>query len=258
MSLFDTHCHVDLYPDPVGLVREAERRGIYTIAVTNTPSVFPATAAIVKGCRYVRPALGLHPQLAAERRGELPLFEEHLSKTRYVGEVGLDYVTPDRANRTHQRRVFEAILDQCDGAGDKVLTVHSRRAEADVVDAIGEDFSGTVILHWYSGSLRTLKLGVERGLYFSVNPAMAGGKRFLSILDRIPRDRLLLETDGPFVSVGGRPAVPPDVQTVVDRIAEAWAEPTASVRSCLFDNLARVIRNHEPPPRHTPPDGEAS
>ena len=72
MSLFDTHCHVDLYPDPVGLVREAERRGIYTIAVTNTPSVFPATAAIVKGCRYVRPALGLHPQLAAERRGELP------------------------------------------------------------------------------------------------------------------------------------------------------------------------------------------
>lgn len=258
MNLHDTHCHVDLYADPAAIVREAERQGIYTLAVTNTPSVFPATAALAEGTRYVRPALGLHPQLAAERRGELALFAEHLPKTRYVGEIGLDHVTSDRADRTHQRRVFEAILDQCDAAGDKVLTVHSRRAEADVVDAIGEDFSGTVILHWYSGSLRTLKLGVERGLYFSVNPAMAGGKRFLSILDRIPRDRLLLETDGPFVSLGGRPAVPPDVQTVVDRIAEAWAEPTASVRSCLFDNLARVIRNHEPPPRHTPPADEAS
>lgn len=251
MNLHDTHCHVDLYADPAAVVREAERQGIYTLAVTNTPSVFPATAALAEGARYVRPALGLHPQLATERRGELALFAEHLPKTRYVGEVGLDHVTSDRADRTHQRRVFDSILDQCDAAGDKILTVHSRRAEADVVDAIGEGFSGTVILHWYSGSLKTLELGIRRGFYFSVNPAMAGGKRFESILARLPHHRVLLETDGPFVSLGGRPASPPDVQSVVDRIAEAWSVQRVSVQSRLFDNLAQVLRDRVSAPPGT-------
>jgi TatD DNase family protein len=246
MSLFDTHCHIDLYPDPAGVVREIERRGVYTIAVTNTPSVYSPTAALAHGSRYVRSALGLHPQLAAERRGELPLFFEHLPDTRYVGEVGLDYVTSDRGNRTHQRRVFGEILGACHAAGDKVLTVHSRRAEADVVDAVGEGFPGTVILHWYSGSLRILDLAVSRGFYFSVNPAMAGGKRFASILSRIPPERVLLETDGPFVSVGARPAVPVDVETVVVRIAEVWAVPAEQVRDSLFSNFSGILRGHPP------------
>lgn len=138
--------------------------------------------------------------------------------------------------------MFEAILDQCDAVGNKVLTVHSRRAEADVVDAIGGDFSGTVILHWYSGSLRTLDLGVERRFYFSIIPSMAGGKRFLSILSRIPRDRVLLETDVPFVSLNGRPTVLPDVKLVVEQVVEGWALPIDDARSLLFENLSHVLR----------------
>ena len=252
MNLHDTHCHVDLYADPAAVVREAEQQGIYTLAVTNTPSVFPATAALAEGTRYVRPALGLHPQLAAERRGELPLFEEHLPKTRYVGEVGLDHVTSDRADRTHQRRVFDAVLDQCDAAGDKILTVHSRRAEADVVDAVGDGFSGAVILHWYSGSLRTLELAVSRGFYFSANPAMAGGRRFASVINRIPRDRVLLETDGPFVSLDERPASPPDVRVVVTRLASLWGVPPSRAETTLYGNFARLLSSDVPEPGRMP------
>ena len=240
--LFDTHFHLDLVPDPRATVRQIESDGIPTIAVTNAPSVYESTARLSAGCRHIRPALGLHPELAAERHRELDLFARHLPSTRYVGEVGLDYVTQDASVRRTQRRVFEEIVSQCDAAGDKVLTVHSRRAEADVVATFGDQFQGAVILHWYSGSLRTLGKATERGFYISVNPAMARGKRFSHILDRVPRDRVLLETDGPFVSVGKRPALPHDTSCVVDRISQLWGVPMEEALARLFANFWRILR----------------
>ena len=241
LPLHDTHFHLDLYPDPRSLLLQIEASRTHTVAVTNTPSVFPSTATLVSGARYVRPAIGLHPELAAERRGELDLFWQHLPTTRYVGEIGLDYVTQDLHDRAHQRHVFDEIIERCDAAGDKVLTVHSRRAESDVIGAIGEGFRGSVILHWYSGSLKNLKIAVERGFYFSVNPAMARGKRFPALLDRIPRDRLLLETDGPFVTVEKRPAVPDDTLGVVRRVADLWDVADDEAAHVIYQNFRCLL-----------------
>lgn len=241
--LFDTHFHLDLVADPKGTVRQIESDGTPTIAVTNAPSVYESTARMSAGSRHVRPALGLHPELAAERHRELGLFARLLPSTRYVGEVGLDYVTQDPSVRRTQRRVFEEIVGLCDAAGDKVLTVHSRRAEADVVATFGDQFRGAVILHWYSGSLGTLDKATARGFYVSVNPAMARGKRFAQILDRVPRDQVLLETDGPFVSVGKRPALPHDTSRVVDRVSQLWGVPKDEVVAKLFDNFERLLRS---------------
>ena len=78
MRLIDTHCHLDLYPDPAAILAECERQGIYTIAVTNTPAAFPACRAMVEKSRYVRAALGLHPELAVarEREAAMPRFTQ--------------------------------------------------------------------------------------------------------------------------------------------------------------------------------------
>src|SRR5689334_22006974 len=120
VPLVDTHCHVDLFPDPAALVRDIERRRVYTIAVTNTPSVFPRLCQIIGDARFVRPALGLHPELAVARHRELSQFEQLLTRTRYVGEVGLDYQTTVESERALQRRVLATIIEQCDAAGGKV------------------------------------------------------------------------------------------------------------------------------------------
>src|SRR6266516_1559914 len=120
MRLIDAHCHLDLFTDYRALVTEIEHAGIYTIAVTNAPSVFRRCADLSRGTRFLRPALGLHPELAAERECELHLLDELLPTTRYVGEIGLDYVTEDASQRAAQRRVFGAILEQCAGFTDKV------------------------------------------------------------------------------------------------------------------------------------------
>jgi TatD DNase family protein len=240
--LIDTHCHVDLFPDPRALVRDIERRRVYTVAVTNTPSVFTRLCEIVGDARFVRPALGLHPELVAERHRELPQFGKLLSRTRYVGEVGLDYQTTVESERTLQRRVLASIIEHCDAAGRKVVTVHSRRAAEDVVSAFGERFRGTYILHWYSGGVKALRRALANGAYFSFNTAMVRSERGRSIVAEVPRERVLTETDGPFVAVDGAPAEPHRVLIILESLAELWGTTVDEARRTVYANFASVLR----------------
>ncbi len=245
-SLVDTHCHLDLYPDPAALIREIEQQRVYTIAVTNTPSVFPRLCEIVGNARFVRAALGLHPELAAQRYRELPQFAALMPRTRYIGEVGLDYQTSVEAERLMQRRVLAKIIEHCDAAGGKVVTVHSRRAVDDVVDAFGERFHGTYILHWYSGGVRSLRRAVAQGAFISVNPAMVQSERGRALIAEVPRERVVTETDGPFVSVasaaGKVVATPGDVRSVVKELGRLWDVEADEARAIVYLNFSRLLQ----------------
>ena len=242
VPLVDTHCHVDLFPDPIALIRDIERRGVYTIAVTNTPSVFARLCEIIGDARFVRPALGLHPELAVERHRELSLFGDLLTRTRYVGEVGLDYQTTVESERALQRRVLATIVEQCDAAGGKILTVHSRRAAEDVVSAFGEGFRGTYILHWYSGGVKALRRAISNGAYFSFNTAMMRTGHGQSLVAQVPRNRVLTETDGPFITVGDSGAEPHRVGIVIDSLAIAWGTTPDEARRTVYANFSSLLR----------------
>ncbi len=241
MALVDTHCHLDLYPDYSKVLDEVEHAHIYTIAVTNTPSVFSRCREIVQNTRFIRVALGLHPELAHARENELNLFAELLPSTRYVGEVGLDYVTQDAANRTAQRRVFQSILDQCAAAGDKVLSVHSRRAASEVISMVGDAYPGAVILHWFTGSLAAASRAVSQGFYFSMNVAMTKSDSGQRILTAVPPERVLTESDGPLAPVGRRPARPKDVTVVISTLAELWHLDLKATTKRIEDNFERLL-----------------
>jgi len=241
MQLVDTHCHLDLYPDYGAVLAEVESAGVCTIAMTNTPSVFRRCADLTRDARFIHVALGLHPQLAATREHELGLLDGLLPATRYIGEVGLDYATQSLTERAVQRRVFGIVLEQCALFGDKVLSVHSRRAAADVVAMIGTGYPGTIILHWFSGRLSVLDRAVAQGCYFSANPAMLASGTGRRILAALPSERVLTETDGPFVIVKGRPARPPDIADVVADLASLWKVDTASAARRIQENFRRAV-----------------
>lgn len=249
MKLVDAHFHLDLYEETATILAECEARGIYTIAVTNAPSVFAHTQRLAAQTKYVRAALGLHPELVTSHSHELPDLLRLMEQTRYIGEVGLDYVTSDTAVKRKQREVFEAILLRAADFGDKILTVHSRRAAKDVVACVGNAFPGTVILHWFSSSRRELHAALEAGCYFSVNSAMIKSERGSALIREIPRNRLLTETDGPFINVDGRRALPPDVRHAIDGIAKLWNVDPAEVASTVLSNFRKVVesRPHEKP-----------
>ena len=247
-ALHDTHCHVDLFSNPPEIVRQAEAARVYTIAVTTTPSCFAETERLVAGSKYVRAALGLHPELAAERVHELPFFFTALPRTRYVGEVGLDYTIADESVRRAQRRILTEIIAACDAAGDKILTVHSRRAANDVVDSFDARFRGTYILHWYSGALRTLRRALTNGAYVSVNLAMLRSDRGRAIVGEVPRERVLIESDGPFVSAtvsprtaGEVPAGPEHAHEVARLLSSFWGDSRDAAVESLHANFRRLL-----------------
>lgn len=243
-DLVDFHCHLDLYPDLSGAIAACDELRAATLAVTTTPKAFSRNRNLSSNSKFVRVALGLHPQLVNERATELALFEQFLPDTRYVGEVGLDAGPRHYRSFDQQKRIFRAVLRLCAECGDKILSVHSARAAKHVLDLIEDELPrerGTVVLHWFTGSARETERGVDLGCYFSVNERMLGSPSGRRVLDRIPNDRLLTETDGPFVERDGEPVGPGDVQPVLALIAKLKRLKIETVRSQVLANLKRLL-----------------
>lgn len=245
-NFIDFHCHLDLYPDFEAVVRETEGKGIKTLAVTTTPRAFMRNFELTCGTQHVRAALGLHPQLVKERSSELALFAALLSKTRYVGEVGLDASPAHYGSFSEQQRVFCDILRLCAHAGNKVLSVHSVRCATKVLDLVETEMPhdrGRIVLHWFSGTTKEAERAVNAGCYFSINTSMLGNPRISRIIrDKIPVDRLLTETDGPFAEFEGRIARPATVQYAVERLAELFGHRVTQMQSQLMANLDTLLR----------------
>lgn len=206
--LFDTHFHLDLTENPEKVAALIEQQKIYTIAVTNLPKLFENTEKLCAGYKYIRPALGYHPELASRYNDQFQQFLELIDRTRYIGEIGLDNQKKTKDDFNIQKVIFEKIISACATKRNKILTIHSRRAEDDVISILGNNFPGKVILHWYSGSLKELEKALSYGFYFSINTAMVKSKNGINIIRAIPLNRILLETDGPFIEFDGKKSTP--------------------------------------------------
>jgi TatD DNase family protein len=203
-TLIDFHCHLDLFPDPASTVNEAETAGVYTLTVTTTPRAWPRNYALTHTTKYVRAALGLHPQVIAERSAEIKLWEEYLPQARYVGEVGIDAGPRYYRSVDLQTEIFTRILQECAKVGGRILTVHSVRATRLVLDLIESHLPlkrGPVVLHWFTGSKSEARRAADLGCYFSINAAMMRNERGCDLVTTFPSDRLLTETDAPFTRV---------------------------------------------------------
>ena len=239
-SYVDFHTHLDLYPDLEAAIRQCDDRRTATLTVTTTPRAFARNRELAGDSAFVRVALGLHPQLIADRAGELEMLERLLPTTRYVGEVGLDAGPRHYHSFDLQKRVFGAILRLCAKAGDKILSVHSVRSGKQVLDLVEEclpEGRGTVVLHWFSGSAKDARRGADMGCYYSVNEQMLASLNGRKVLAEIPEDRLLTETDGPFVKRGDEAIGAGDVRRAVALIAELTGRSSAAMRRQITANL---------------------
>ncbi|MHB1142253.1 MAG: Qat anti-phage system TatD family nuclease QatD [Sulfuricaulis sp.] len=247
-GLVDFHCHLDLYPDHAKAVQECEAAGVFTLTVTTTPKAWPRNHELAQGTRHVRAALGLHPQLVAERASELPIWEAHLSETRYVGEVGLDAGPRFYKSFELQKQVFEQVLRRCAKAGDKIITVHSIRAAKAVLDHIEAYLrpdQGKVVLHWFTGSKMEARRAIDLGCYFSINAAMLDNDRHSSLVASLPLDRLLTETDGPFTWTGERASRPSDVAVAVEALGRVLGMPAITIAATVRDNLRHLLESEK-------------
>lgn len=195
--IVDTHCHFDMMPNPETYIRQKEQAGDIVIGMTNLPSHFQMGQPHLKGYRHVRLALGMHPLRAVEGKTQLALFRKLVDQTSYIGEIGLDFSREGLATKNEQVALLRELLSAIRGK-KKIVSVHSRKAEKELLALLSEYEIENVVFHWYSGSVDLIPAILGRGYYFSVNEAMCLSKNGRAIIEEIPRERVLTETDAPY------------------------------------------------------------
>lgn len=237
--LMDAHMHFDLYKKREDVLSYIEAHHSYTIAVTNLPELYERYYQKYANFKHIKIALGFHPELVFQYQKQLPTFLKYVEMTRYIGEVGLDFTTQDKANQEIQREVFSKIVDASQ-KDNKILSVHSRRAEAECLQIL-KQFKGKIIMHWFSGSCRILKEALEMGCYFSINQQMLLSKNGRGILDALPMDRILIESDAPFSKGMEESYSLFFVDKIYDYLSKEKAASKREISQLIKNNFRKVI-----------------
>lgn len=238
--MLDTHCHLDLYKDPHSTAIEAENKGITTIAVTNLPSHFKMALEHVARYKTIRLAIGLHPLLAEKHKDELPLIRKLIDKTSYLGEIGLDFSREGVHTKELQLASFRYVLD-CAKGRPRFISLHTRGAEAAALEVLKDYNIRSAVFHWFTGSLNILKSVIAAGHYISINTAMINSQKGQKIISNIPINRVLTETDGPYIQLKGRPAKPPDVELILEYLSNVWNVPFHEAEKQVKNNFMSII-----------------
>ncbi|HEX6700671.1 MAG TPA: TatD family hydrolase [Gaiellaceae bacterium] len=245
--MIDTHAHLDACgDDPEALVGRARAAGVDRIvSIGSGIDSCRATLELAERHDGVFAALGIHPHQAdgddAERIAEL---SELLGSERAVavGETGLDFFR-DYAPRDAQQRLFERHLAVA-AELRKPVVVHTRAADDETVAAL-EAFDGTVVLHCFSSPL-LLPIALERSYYvsFAGNVTYPKAPELREAAASVPADRLLAETDSPYLAPQprrGRPNEPAYVVHTVAALAEARGEDPSALAEQIDANAAEAF-----------------
>jgi TatD DNase family protein len=243
--LIDAHCHLDLYgPRAARVVAELGRRRVFAVSVALDPASYHATKELAAGSPFVLPAFGIHPWRAADFADRLEDLEPLIEETPLIGEIGLDYhFGPGRATLPAQRRVLDHFLAAA-AAQDKVVNLHTKAAEDDVLAALRGSGVRRAIVHWYSGPVRAFVGLVEAGAYFTVGVEVLVSDAIRDIAREIPADRLLTETDNPggYRWLTGGDGQPRHLDAVLDEVARVRGDDPGALQAAVRANFEELIR----------------
>lgn len=247
---FDSHCHLTderLYPQAEAVVARARENEVTRLVTIGAdPDDIERARDLAQRIEGVWAAVGVHPHVAdrldaaiLDRLAELAGSDRVVA----IGETGLDYHY-DNAPRAAQRRAFLAQLELAERVGLPVV-VHTRDADADT-SAILRDAGRAVrgVLHCFAGGRELLEAGLEAGWFISFS-GIVTFRNFAGadLLRAVPADRLLIETDSPYlapVPMRGRTNEPAFVRHVAEAVARWRDEPLAEVASRTAGNACAL------------------
>jgi TatD DNase family protein len=248
--VIDSHCHLDYIGDPQEALSENNLTGV--ICIGASPEHAVKAVALAEQFPAVWATVGIHPTDAAEHdtpvsRADIERLALH-PRVVGIGESGLDDYW-DQDVRSQQQAAFDWQLELATRLG-KPLVIHTRdrqnqeSAHLGVMESLS-GWQGTAILHCFSGHRGLLDCGLERGDYFG----FAGNLTYKSAHDvqaaarEVPLNRLLIETDAPFlapVPKRGRPNRPGYVRHTMEYLARLRGLDVAEIERLTDENARRV------------------
>lgn len=263
MGLADVHAHLT-HPTLAPLEREvlaaAAANGVTTILTNGlNPRDNDAVRALAARSPVVKPAFGLYPvdavllELRAlgkqyPREGDACTAEEgvawvraHAEEAVAIGEIGLDgYWVPEEL-WPRQEEVFRALVAIA-RAADRPMIVHTRKRERRAFEILCEMGATRVDWHCFGGKVALARQIAEHGHWLSIPANARRSESFTRMLETLPRERILLETDCPYLGPDKtRPNEPATVRGTAEYAAELWGCPVAEVEARLGENFERLF-----------------
>ena len=253
MDIFDTHAH--LLDDHFDSDRE---QLIASLADNNVKLVMEACTDLgyleklipfIERHPMIYGAAGLHPEeLGPYALSDLDAVESALAheKIKAVGEIGLDYYWPENPPREVQREFFDAQLSLA-AVHHLPVIIHDREAHGDTVDILrAHKDQVTGVMHCFSGSYETAKECLDMGFYIGFGGALTfkNAKRNVEVAAKVPLDRLVVETDCPYmapVPCRGQRNDPTKTLYVLQKLAELRSMDQETLAPVLFENGKRLF-----------------
>lgn len=196
--MIDAHAHLDRYGEALPRALEQIREySILTVAVSMDIESFRATQEISRLEPLVLPSFGVHPWEAPRFARDLPRLETLIEDAPLVGEIGLDhFFVKDPGAYPAQAVVFAHFLDLAEEHG-KIVNIHTKGAETEVMRHLeGRSLPG-IIIHWYSGPFDLVDELLDLGAFFTFGVEVLRSEHIRSLARMIPLERILTETDNP-------------------------------------------------------------
>jgi TatD DNase family protein len=248
--LVDTHCHLGdsgFAGEEAELLARAAVAGVgHVVVVGESPEAAAGALALARREPRVSATAGVHPHIASSWNDAAAIWlTRQLAEPEVVaaGEMGLDYHY-DNSPREQQRNAFAAQLALAARAG-KPAIIHAREADEDVASVLRNQADAVAILHSFSGGDALLEAGIGLGHYFSFSGMLTFRNwRRDDAVRRIPPDRLLVETDAPYLAPvphRGKRNEPAFVVEVAKRLGEVLGLRLEQVAQLTTDNAVRVF-----------------
>jgi TatD DNase family protein len=241
--VIDTHAHLHACADPPQeLAERARAAGVDRILEVGAwPESWAEVSRFCAAAEGVFPILGIHPHDADDADASQLERLRELDPVA-IGETGLDYYR-DYAPHDTQRQLLQGHLAIAEELG-KTVVIHCRAADGDVARALA-DFEGTVVLHCFS-SPGLLGPALERGYYvsFAGNVTYPNADELRAAARAVPPERILAETDSPYLSPQprrGRPNEPANVVHTVASLAETRGEDVDELAARIDENASRAF-----------------
>ena len=251
--MIDTHAHLDMLKTEEDLIESVEKLD-YIITIGCDKEEIPKAIQIAEKFENVFASIGYHPYdvkgIDDNDLDELKVNAKNNKKVLAIGETGLDYYrdyTPVDVQKEFFKKQIKIAKEL-----DVPLIVHSREANEDTMDILEEysPFPSSGIIHCFGGDRKMMERAVEIGFYISfagnITYPKADGLR--DVLKHTPLERLLLETDSPFLSPQkkrGKPNKPANIFYTLEFVAEFLGIDKKELERITDENALRLFKINE-------------
>ncbi len=233
--IIDSHAHLDFFKEDEikKVIENSIKNNVFRI-ITNSVDLPSSIKSLElsKEFSIVKPAIGLYPPGAIKEEDKEKVIEE-LKKIKElvlknkeeivaIGEIGMDFYHGKREEMEFQEKI---LIEQLNLAKELNLPsiIHTRGAEKEVLEILEKYSSQKIVIHCFCGNMKLVKKAVEIGCYFSIPCSLKRMQNFLELLKIVPKERILTETDAPYLSpFEGKTNEPAFIKETIKEISKIW------------------------------------